>query len=184
LDRTLGVRKQKYLSLMGTITMSSTQAVHLLVEGHRFEALTAVMFQVDVFWVVTPCSVADYSHTTTWRHNPEDIDMDLYPKPSHFTLKMEEAWSFETLVSYHDATRHHYPERRGHESLSKPHSIHPEDGGSIVFRNIGILPQYHTALQPRRHRHESLSKPQSLHPADGGSMDFRNVGHDVTTQKT
>jgi hypothetical protein len=28
--------------------------------------------------------------------------------------------------------------------------IHPEDGGNKVLRNVGILPQRHTASQPRR----------------------------------
>jgi len=37
-----------------------------------FEASTAVMFQVEVFWVVTPCSVV---------------------------VKMEAAWTSENLVS-------------------------------------------------------------------------------------
>jgi hypothetical protein len=31
----------------------------------------------------------------------------------------------------------------------------PEDGGSTVLRNVGILPQHYTAPQPRRPRIES-----------------------------
>jgi len=55
-----------------------------------YEAFTAVIFQVEVFWVVTPCSaVVGYQlfipkteaawtstphyHNTTRRHNPEDL---------------------------------------------------------------------------------------------------------------
>jgi hypothetical protein len=30
------------------------------------------------------------------------------------------------------------------------HTLHPEDGGSMHLRNVGILPQHHTASQPRR----------------------------------
>jgi len=52
-----------------------------------------------------------------------------------------------------------------------------EDGGSMVIRNICILPQHYIASQPRRNR-----------PEDGDSMDLWSVGpttslHDVTTQK-
>jgi hypothetical protein len=38
--------------------------------------------------------------------------------------------------------------------------LHPEDGGSMFLRNVGILPQHYTALQPE----------------DGGSIVLRNVG--------
>jgi len=41
--------------------------------------------------------------------------------------------------------------------------LHPEDGGSMDLRNIGILPLYHMALQPRRpHCHEHLKTRISL----------------------
>jgi len=34
-------------------------------------------FEVEIFWVVTPCSavVSRSRHSTTRRHNPEDIDL-------------------------------------------------------------------------------------------------------------
>jgi len=35
--------------------------------------------------------------------------------------------------------------------------VTPEDGGSMVLRNDGILPQHYTASQPRRPRLESKS---------------------------
>jgi len=41
---------------------------------------------------------------TTRCHNPEDVDLNLYPSPTHFTLKMEAALSSETLVHYHITT--------------------------------------------------------------------------------
>jgi hypothetical protein len=52
----------------------------------RFGVLTVMKIQVVVFWVVTPCSdVAD-------------------------TLKIEAAWSFESLVYYHIATQCQNPD--------------------------------------------------------------------------
>jgi hypothetical protein len=56
----------------------------------EFEAFTVVMFQADVFWVVT--------------------------------------------VSHHNTIRRH----------------NPEDGGSMYFWNVCILPQHYTVSQPRR----------------------------------
>jgi len=44
----------------------------------NFEAFTVVMFHVEAFWVVMPCSF--------------------------FTLKMESSWISETLMLYHNAT--------------------------------------------------------------------------------
>jgi len=60
---------------------------------------------------------------------------------------MDAAKSSETSVSYHNTTRRHNPEDL--ELI-----LHPEDGGSIVLRNAGIL-QHYTASQPRRPRIES-----------------------------
>jgi hypothetical protein len=55
-----------------------------------FEAFTAVMFQVAVFWVVKPCSVV--------------VGYRRFRGPRclhrHFTMKMEAAWTSETSVSY------------------------------------------------------------------------------------
>jgi hypothetical protein len=62
----------------------------------KFEVFTAVKTQVEVFWVVTLCSV------------------------SIFTLQRE-------------------------------------DGGSMVLRNVDILPHHYTASQPRRPRHACIS---------------------------
>jgi len=41
----------------------------------------------------------------------------------------------------------------------------PEDGGSMVLRNVGILTQHYTASSPRRPRHETSKswKSQNLH---------------------
>jgi hypothetical protein len=49
----------------------------------RFEALTVVMFQIEVFWDVMPCTVVvvyhrfrDHCyHIHNTRNNPEDLDL-------------------------------------------------------------------------------------------------------------
>jgi hypothetical protein len=63
----------------------------------NFEAFTAVMFQVEVFWVVTSFSFIvgylQHHQNTTRRHNPEDLDQVLVVTLntqraliSHFTI--------------------------------------------------------------------------------------------------
>jgi hypothetical protein len=62
---------------------------------------------------------------------------------------MEAARSAHTLVFRHITKRRHNPE--GSDLIAK---FHPEDGDSMVLRNVGILPHKYTALQPRRLRLE------------------------------
>jgi hypothetical protein len=40
-----------------------------------FEAFMAVMFQVEVFWVVILCKTLVPYHNTMQHHNPEDLDL-------------------------------------------------------------------------------------------------------------
>jgi len=49
----------------------------------------------------------------------------------------------------------------GYQCFRGPCCPYPEDGGSMVLRNVGILPEQYTASQPRRpqlehHRHEII----------------------------
>jgi hypothetical protein len=50
----------------------------------RFEAIMAVKIQVEIIYVVTPCSI-----------------MVGY---QYFSLKMEAAWTYKMSVSYHNTT--------------------------------------------------------------------------------
>jgi hypothetical protein len=61
----------------------------------NFEVFTAVMIQVEVFWIVTPCSVV--------------VGYQRFRGP-FFTPKMEAAWSSETSVSCHITIWRHNPE--------------------------------------------------------------------------
>jgi hypothetical protein len=86
------------------------------VHNESFEVFTAVMFHVEVFWVVTPysfvvryqrfgvpCCLHLQGKAAGVRDNGIDIGL-------HFTLKMEAAWISESSVSYHINTRRHNPE--------------------------------------------------------------------------
>jgi len=86
------------------------------------------MFQGEVFWVVSPCSVAV-----------------------------------------------------GHQRFGGP-SCHPEDGGSMVFLNISILPQHYTATQSGRLRLETPS-PWRWRQHSPPKRCYSTTLHGVTTRR-
>jgi hypothetical protein len=57
--------------------------------------------------------------------------------------------------------------------LPQYQSLHPEDGGSMTVRNVGITPHHYTASEPRRPRHEPITN--SSHREIGGSKAPRNL---------
>jgi hypothetical protein len=73
---------------------------YLKVSVVSFELSMVVMFQVEVFWVVTWNSV-----------------VARYQKFQRSTLKVDTVWTFETLISHHKTKRRHNPEGLALKSL-------------------------------------------------------------------
>jgi len=47
----------RFISLVGCLWLLCLDLVDWLLSVASFDTFTAVIFQVEVFWVVTPCSV-------------------------------------------------------------------------------------------------------------------------------
>jgi hypothetical protein len=60
----------------------------------KFDVFTAAKIQAEVLWFVTPCSVMVRKKVSEYH-------------AASFTLKMGEAWTSETLVSYRNTIRRH-----------------------------------------------------------------------------
>jgi hypothetical protein len=80
------VRHCFYRTYFSRTWKGGTEVYHTVA---RVEAFTTIMFQVEVFWIVTPCGVVvgylrrDTAcisetlicyHNTIWRHNPKGLD--------------------------------------------------------------------------------------------------------------
>jgi hypothetical protein len=74
----------------------------------RFQVFPVVKIQVQVFWVVTLCSVVDTNDledcaASIFRMKCM-VHLGLLPNTMLFTLKMEATRSSKTLVSYYNTT--------------------------------------------------------------------------------
>jgi len=114
--------------------------------------------------------------TVTWNHespSPGDLQRNTTQSNRVTTLQMSPSGLWRRVA--HCGGISMFRRTLVPPSSGCPH-LHPEDGGSMILRNVGILPQHCTPSQHRRPRPETLTKPHSLNPEDRGSKVFPNVG--------
>jgi hypothetical protein len=68
-----------------------------------------VIFQFEVFWVVTPCSVM-VGYQRFRGLGCLQLQGGVAHAVSILTLKMEAAWTYGTFESYHTTVSRHHPE--------------------------------------------------------------------------
>jgi hypothetical protein len=149
----------------------------LTTQGSRSEVFRVAKIQVEVFWVVTLCSVMVGYHRFRGPccfHLQGEVSSDggkIWQRyriiTSHFNLKTKAAWNSKMVVSYHNTTRRHNPadldlnQSINHLSVT---SYRPNNWGSIPGRitDPSVLLSIVLFLELKRTEHFVLNHDQSM----------------------